>query len=58
MREIIERVVVDLTREVLELEETKLDEKQREILKQMRQTLKELSMFSLQFVEGGNTGDE
>jgi len=58
VREIIERVVVDLTREVLELEETKLDEKQREILKQMRQTLKELSMFSLQFVEGGNTGDE
>jgi hypothetical protein len=58
VREIIERVVVDLTREVLELEETKLDEKQREILKQMRQTLTELSMFSLQFVEGGNTGDE
>ena len=53
MKEIIERVVVDLTREVLELEETKLDEKQREILKQMRQTLTELSMFSLQFVEGG-----
>ena len=58
MKEALEKIVVDLTREVLELEGTKLNEEQKEILKQVKATLSELSLFALEFVEGGKAGKE
>ena len=58
MKEALEKIVVDLTREALELEATELNEEQKEILKQVKETLSELSLFALQFVAGGDTGNE
>jgi Zn-dependent oligopeptidase len=58
MKEALEKIVVDLTREALELEGTELNEEQKEILKQVKATLSELSLFALQFVEGGKAGKE
>ena len=53
MKETLEKIVVDLTREALELEGTELNEEQKKILKQIRETLAELSLFALEFVGKG-----
>jgi hypothetical protein len=53
VKETLEKIVVDLTREALELEGTELNEEQKKILKQIRETLSELSLFALEFVGKG-----
>jgi len=57
MKETLKKIVVDLTREALELEGTELNEEQKKILKQVKETLSELSLFALEFVGKGGSGE-